>query len=600
MAGLRGLYGAMGGGAGISQGLQAASPLLMAMSAGLNSGQGAMAGLPIGLAGMMDLKRQRQEEADKAAAKAAYGALGAGAAPGGIPAAMGAQNAPTGGVVGGMGRQGQGMFSPAVPASASSGGKPEILFAEFQKHGVPDHIAYGALGNFKQESGFNPVAYNKGEGAFGMGQWRGERLDNLKKFSAANGMDPSDPKAQVAFTVHEWKTTEKGAWDKIAQSRNPAEAAAAIDQHYERSSGQHREARVKNAMELAQGWQGQFGEAQVADPAADPQVRQMLGYLAQYGDSPQAAAVKAQLEMRVQQIQSQGQGQGLTDMQAAQLGMQEAAQQPGALSPKDRFQNVPGVGLVDLYAEGGPAPVLTGTQEPMSGAGKLKADLDAGRISQAQFDAEMSRGNLSFETITNPDGTTTTSLGMGSGQRLKPLTEGQSKDNYYLTAIDHAGPILDQYEGALSGISAVGNEIAGMVPFGEFAQTPEYQQAMQAVAEWGAPVLRKESGAALTAPDYKWLTDRYIPVAGDKPQVIEQKRQSRKAAEAGLRSGMTDEQINSVAKALKALRPELNEDQRKAIVQETAGYPDAPKIGAAVEGHRFAGGDPADPASWVK
>jgi hypothetical protein len=72
------------------------------------------------------------------------------------------------------------------------------------------------------------------------------------------------------------------------------------------------------------------------------------------------------------------------------------------------------------------------------------------------------------------------------------------------------------------------------------------------------------------------------------------------AAEAGIRSGMTDEQVNSVAKALKSLRPELSEDQLKAIAQETEGYTGAPEIGAVDEGHVYIGGDPNDMNSWRK
>jgi hypothetical protein len=540
-----GLAQAMGGGQGISAALQGASPLLLAMSAGLGSGQGLMSQAPAGMLLMQQQQKQKQEQAAKDAAAGAYGSWQGGTMASGLPAALGASNTPpppTGPLAGAM-------RAPA-PAAAASGGNPGLVFEEFKKHGVPDHIAYGALGNFKQESGFNPTAFNEGEGAFGMGQWRGDRLENLKRFADANGTDPSDPRTQVAFTVHEWQTTERGAWDKIAQSRDPAEAAAAIDQHYERSSGEHREARVKNAVDYAQGWQGTFGETQVADPANDPQVQGMIGWLAQHGeaDPSRAAAVKMQLEMRIQQLQAQSEGQGLTDAQAAQFGLQEAGQQPGPLTPDQRYQNVQGVGLVDLYAEGGPKPVLTGPVDPMSSAGKLKADLDAGRITQDQFDAEMSRGNLAFST--DAEGNTTFAMGSG-GQRLKPLTEGQSKDNFYLTAVQHAKDV-DKYEKAMTGVGAAGNAVAGALPGGGFLQSEEYQVGQVAAKEWGAAILRKESGAALTASDMEWLTSRFIPVPTDKPGTVARKRAARKAAEAGLKSGMTDEQIRSVADSLAA------------------------------------------------
>jgi hypothetical protein len=590
---------------GIGAALGAASPLLMAMSSGLLSGQGAMSQMPMGLLMMQQQAKQKKEEDAKTAAAGAYGSWQGGTMASGIPAALGASNTPpppTGPLAGAM--RAPERFSPA-PSNARM---DEVFAQTEQQYRLPA----GYLARTAQiESGGNPNAQNPNSSAGGLFQF----IDSTAAQYGVNKMDPAsategaarlaadnaahlrqalgrEPSAGELYLAH-----QQGAGGAAKLLLNPdAKAADIVGTEAVRLNGG--DPATWTAGDFARRWQGEYGETQIADPASDPQVQGMIGWLAQYGevDPSRAAAVKMQLEMRIQQLQAQSEGQGLTDAQAAQFGLQEAGQQPGPLSPQDRFQNVPGVGLVDLYAEGGPKPVLVGEQEPLSGAGKLLADLKAGRITQEQFDAELLRGNLSLTT--DAEGNTT--LTMGGGQRMKPLTEGQSKDNFYLTALEHAGPILDQYEAALTGVSAVGNEIAGMVPFGEFAQSPEYQQAQQAVAEWGAPVLRKESGAALTKEDYKWLTSRYIPVAGDKPEVVAQKRQARRAAEAGIRSGMTDEQVKSVAKAIQSLRPGMTPEQANSIAQETAGYPGAPKVGAANEGHRYAGGDPNDPASWVK
>jgi hypothetical protein len=585
---------------GIGAALQTASPLLLAMGAGLQSGQGATSQLPMGLLLMQQQAKQKAEEEAIAAGTASYGSWNAGGLPSGVPAAMGASNTPappTGPLAGAMG---QGNFSsgPSMSRDVYAG-----LEQQFQ-------LPQGYLERTAQiESGGDPNAQNPNSSAKGLYQF-------IDSTAAQYGVDPMDPvssthgAARLASDNASILRTElgreptagelylahqQGAGGAAALLSNPnAPAAAVVGADAVRLNGGDAN---MTAGQFAQRWLDKFGEAAPQiDPRSDPQVRGMLGWLATNSQHPAAGAVKAELEMRLATLAQQGAGQGITDQQAMQAGLQEAGQQPQEqpLSPKDRYQNVPGVGLVDLYADGGPKPVLTGGQEPLSGAGKLKADLDAGRITIEQFNAEMSKGNLEFTS--GPEGTT---FSMG-GQRLKPLTEGQSKDNYYLTSIEHAGPILDQYETALTGVAAVGNDIAGMVPFGEFAQSPEYQQAQQAVAEWGAPVLRKESGAALTKEDYRWLTSRYIPVAGDKPEVVAQKKQARRAAEAGIRSGMTDEQVKSVAKAIQSLRPGTTPEQAASIAAETAGYPGAPKIGAVVEGSRFAGGDPNDPTSWVK
>jgi hypothetical protein len=588
---------------GIGAALQTASPLLLAMGAGLQSGQGATSQMPMGLLLMQQQAKQKAEEEALAAGSASYGSWNTGSMASGVPAAMGASNTPPAASGPLAGAMGQGNFSSGPSMSR------DVYAGLEQQFRLPQ----GYLERTAQiESGGNPNAQNPNSSAKGLYQF-------IDSTAAQYGVDPMDPvsstqgAARLASDNASILRTElgreptagelylahqQGAGGAAALLSNPnAPAAAVVGADAVRLNGGDAN---MTAGQFAQRWLDKFGEAAPQiDPRSDPQVRGMLGWLAANSQHPAAGAVKAELEMRLATLAQQGQGQGITDQQAMQAGLQEAGQQPqpaGPLAPKDRYQNVPGVGLVDLYAEGGPAPVLVGGQEPMSGPGKLKADLDAGRITQEQFDAEMSRGGISFET--NPDGTA--SFSMGGGQRLKPLTEGQTKDNYYLTSIEHAGPILDQYETALTGVAAVGNDIAGMVPFGEFAQSAEYQQAQQAVSEWGAPVLRKESGAALTKEDYRWLTSRYIPVAGDKPEVVAQKKQARRAAEAGIRSGMTDEQVKSVAKAIQSLRPGTTPEQAASIAAETAGYPGAPKIGAAVEGSRFAGGDPNDPTSWVK
>jgi hypothetical protein len=557
MAFLGGLAQAMGGGAGISSALQTASPLLLAMSAGLQSGNGAMSQMPVGLLMMQQQQKQKQEEEARAAGTASIGSWRGGSMASGVPAAMGASNTPppSMGPLAGAMTAPPGNFSSAPSMSRDMGGFFSQVEQEYR-------LPAGYLGNLAQrESGGDPNARNPKSSAGGLFQ----QIDaNAQQYGVADRFDPvqstigaakfaSENASLLRQTLGREPTAgelslahQQGGTGAVRLLSNPnARAADIVGEDAVRLNGGSPN---MTAMEFAQQVQAYYGETSAPiDPRKDPEVSGMLDWLARNPDHPAAPAINTELQMRLGTLANQP-AQGISDKDALDAGIRMAGQQPGPLTPDQRYQNVQGVGLVDLYAEGGPKPVLTGPVDPMSSAGKLKADLDAGRITQDQFDAEMSRGNLAFST--DAEGNTTFAMGSG-GQRLKPLTEGQSKDNFYLTAVQHAKDV-DKYEKAMIGIGAAGNAVAGALPGGGFLQSEEYQVGQVAAKEWGAAILRKESGAALTASDMEWLTSRFIPVPTDKPGTVARKRAARKAAEAGLKSGMTEEQIRSVADSLAA------------------------------------------------
>lgn len=122
----------------------------------------------------------------------------------------------------------------------------------YVKRGWAPHIAAGAVGNYMQESGpdLNPNAYNKAEDAYGIGQWRGERLANLRRFAAENGRELDNIDTQLDFSIWEKENTEKAAWSKIQGARDADEAASLFDQYYERSAGLHTPQRQAYARSL--------------------------------------------------------------------------------------------------------------------------------------------------------------------------------------------------------------------------------------------------------------------------------------------------------------------------------------------------------------
>lgn len=100
-----------------------------------------------------------------------------------------------------------------------------------------------------------------------------------------------------------------------------------------------------------------------------------------------------------------------------------------------------------------------------------------------------------------------------------------------------AEPILQATEGVQGDL---GQAALGQIPLGlgNFLQKPEFQQAVQAQRDFINAVLRKESGAAISPSEFENAQKQYFPQPGDGPQVIEQKRQNRAIAIAGMeRSG---------------------------------------------------------------
>lgn len=152
-------------------------------------------------------------------------------------------------------------------------------------------------------------------------------------------------------------------------------------------------------------------------------------------------------------------------------------------------------------------------------------------------------GGLSITT--NPDGTTS----IVQGGPAKALTEGQSKDTVYSTRAAGALPIIDQFGSELMNpaMRAVEGDPTGLL---RGQQTPKFQQAQQAGKEFLQAILRKDTGAAITPQETAEYGSVYLPIPGDTPQVIEQKRISRRRALEAINAGLPPQAILAQERAL--------------------------------------------------
>lgn len=142
------------------------------------------------------------------------------------------------------------------PGSGSGGGdfsygqQQQAVGGALTQRGLPAPVVAGLLGNFHVEGGYGGATGDGGSAA-GIGQWRGERRQNFVK---RYGVDPSKATMEQQADFVKWEfDNPQAAGMTVAQrnailnARTPEEAAALIDQHYERSSGEHRGRRVAAA-----------------------------------------------------------------------------------------------------------------------------------------------------------------------------------------------------------------------------------------------------------------------------------------------------------------------------------------------------------------
>lgn len=202
-----------------------------------------------------------------------------------------------------------------------------------------------------------------------------------------------------------------------------------------------------------------------------------------------------------------------------------------------------------------------------------EAGLQPGTPEYAQFMVEGGRNNGLAIDVDPATGAVSFRQGAGAGSSAKPFTEPQSKDNVYATRAEGALATLDPLAGELT---SLGQRAAGADPTGVIrgrVQTDQFQIAKVAADEFLQAILRKDTGAAITAQEQELYGKTYLPQPGDSEAAMSQKAQARRRAVEALKAGMSPAQIVAQERGLQASGSEQL-PPIEAPQPEPAGLPD--------------------------
>ena len=120
-------------------------------------------------------------------------------------------------------------YTPYKPVNIT--GQAKKAYNYYLNRGVKPNVAAGIVGNLYKESGLNPNAVGDNGTAYGVAQWRGDRLSNLKKYASNRGRSHSDLDTQLDFILDEQGENQVLT---LMGNQSPEVAAKTFADKYER------------------------------------------------------------------------------------------------------------------------------------------------------------------------------------------------------------------------------------------------------------------------------------------------------------------------------------------------------------------------------
>lgn len=162
----------------------------------------------------------------------------------------------------------QGMMDRRQQAGTPNAGSAAAAMQFFQSRGWTPAQAAGFAANLQVESNFNPAAVGDGGRAYGIAQWHPDRQAAFQRW-AGRDIRGSTFEQQLEFMQFELtQGNERRAGTMIRQATTPEQAAAMVDQYYERSNGHARQRRMQLAASYAGNIPVTAGQQPVQPPAS--------------------------------------------------------------------------------------------------------------------------------------------------------------------------------------------------------------------------------------------------------------------------------------------------------------------------------------------
>jgi len=138
-----------------------------------------------------------------------------------------------------------------APSGRPSSQNVRSALGFFHSKGFTAAQVAGIVGNLQAESGqgLDPSAVGDGGKAHGIAQWHPDRRRNFER-AFGKPFSESTLEDQLEFIWWELNNTERRAMRYLQAADTPERAAYVFDKYYERSSGAHRQKRMRYAANL--------------------------------------------------------------------------------------------------------------------------------------------------------------------------------------------------------------------------------------------------------------------------------------------------------------------------------------------------------------